>query len=258
MVRTQAKELRISSWYTVYMQRVLSLFFFVAFLSLSFPAAPPAQPDPDAAAIAAAAQSALNPQFTPPAPGTYALPPIDTITNHQLLDSTGKKVDLFTLTQGKIAIISFMYTSCHDVGGCPLAATVLHHIDQFLEQRPELAQQVTLISISFDIERDTPARLAEIRAGLEPHTSWHFLTSEDQQGLETILADFNQAVTKLWNEDGSWSGLFRHVLKVYLLDTTHRVRNIYSTGLFSAPLVLNDIETVLMEVDKHAIVNEQQ
>jgi cytochrome c peroxidase len=203
-------------------------------------------------------QNALQPDFTPPPPGAYSLPPIDTINNHQLLDSTGKPVDLFALTAGKIAIISFVYTSCHDVGGCPLAAAVLQQVDQLLEKRPELARQVTLLSVSFDVERDRPAHLAEIRNGLAPRTAWHFLTSANQENLQAVLEDFNQPVAKLWNEDGSWSGLFRHVLKVYLLDAGHRVRNIYSTGLFNAQLVLNDIETVLMETDEHAVVDGQQ
>ena len=240
------------------MQRILLHLFFILLFSLSFPRAPDAQPSSYDAAIAAAAQSALNPQFTPPPPGTYALPPIDTINDHQLLDTTGNTVDLFTLTAGKIAVVSFMYTTCHDIGGCPLAAAVLQQIDQLLGDRPELAKQVTLMSISFDIERDTPAQLAEIKKGLAPHTSWHFLTSKTPRDLEMILTDFNQSVAKLWNEDGSWSGLFRHVLKVYLLDAKHQVRNIYSTGLFSAPLVLNDIETVLMEANAHTAVDRSQ
>jgi cytochrome oxidase Cu insertion factor (SCO1/SenC/PrrC family) len=198
-------------------------------------------------ATTAAAQSALQPEFIPPPPGSYTLPPIDTIGNHPLLDSTGKPVDLFSLTAGKIAIVSFMYTSCADVGGCPLAAAVLQQVDQLLEQRPTLAKQVVLLSITFDIERDHPARLAEIREGLAPHTNWHFLTNANQDDLQSVLADFNQPVAKLWREDGDWSGLFRHVLKVYLLDPQHQVRNIYSTGLFNAQLVTNDIETVVME-----------
>ena len=140
-----------------------------------------------------------------------------------------------------------MYTSCAEVGGCPLAATVLQQVDQKLAVLPELARHVTLISLSFDAERDSPQRMAEIRQGLAPQTDWHFLTSANQDDLQSVLADFNQPVAKLWNEDGSWSGLFRHVLKVYLLDANHQVRNIYSTGLFSAQLVLNDIDTILLE-----------
>jgi len=198
-----------------------------------------------------ALHGALQPQFIPPAPGTYDLPPIDTVSDHHLLDSTGKPVNLFALTNGKVAVISFMYTACTDVGGCPLAAAVLQQVDRLLSERPELAKQVTLISVSFDPERDTPARLAEIRAGLNPRTDWYFLTAATPEALQPILADYNQPVAKLWQEDGKWSGLFRHVLKVFLLDRTHQVRNIYSTGFFNPQLVVNDIDTILLE-DQHA------
>ncbi len=34
--------------------------------------------------------------------------------------------------------------------------------------------------------------------------------------MQPILTDFNQSVTKLHQADGTWSGLFRHVLKVFL------------------------------------------
>src|SRR6266849_1472531 len=205
--------------------------------------------DPASAAI----QRALQPQFTPPPPGTYTLPTIETVSDHVLLDSTGQQVSLFALTADKIAVISFMYTRCADVGGCPLAAAVLQHLDRLLSERPELAGRVVLLSVSFDPERDSPARLTEVRETLNPHTEWHFLTSKTFADLQPVLADFHQSVAKLWQEDGSWSGMFRHVLKVYLLDAEHNVRNIYSTGLFSAQLVLNDIETVLLEADKHTV-----
>lgn len=201
---------------------------------------------------AAAVQSALQPEFIPPSPGTYTLPVIDTISDHQLLDSRGRLVDLFQLMEGKITVVSFMYTSCVDVGGCPLAAAVLHQIDQMLAKRPELARRVALLSVSFDVERDRPERLAEIRAGVAPRTTWHFLTAPTPEDLQAVLGDFHQPVAKLWDEDGRWSGLFRHVLKVYLLDADHQVRNIYSTGFFNAQLVMNDIETVLMDAEQHA------
>jgi len=204
----------------------------------------------DSDVSAAAVQEALQPEFIPPPPGTYRLPAIDTINDHQLLDSTGRLVDLFELMEGKITIVSFMYTSCVDVGGCPLAAAVLQQLDQILAKRPGLAKHVALLSVSFDVERDRPERLAEIRAGVAPRTTWHFLTAPTPDDLQAVLGDFHQPVAKLWNEDGSWSGLFRHVLKVYLLDANHQVRNIYSTGLFNAQLVLNDIETILMGAEQ--------
>jgi cytochrome c peroxidase len=159
---------------------------------------------------------------------------------------------LFNLTAGKVAVVSFIYTSCADVGGCPLAAAVLQQVDRLLSERGEVAKRVTLLSVSFDPERDTPERLTEVRKALSPRTNWRFLTSATPADLQPVLQDFHQPVAKLWQEDGNWSGLFRHVLKVYLLDVNHQVRNIYSTGLFNAQLVVNDIETVLLEEDKRA------
>ncbi len=203
-------------------------------------------------------QDAVQPQFTPPPPGTYTLPTIDTVTDHIFLDTKGETVNLRNLTQGKIAVLSFMYTSCADVGGCPLAAAVLQQIDRRLHERPALAKRVTLLSVSFDPARDTPAHLAKTRDILNPRTDWHFLTTSSQAQLTPILADFNQSVVKLSHENGDWSGLFRHVLKVYLLDANHNVRNIYSTGLFNAQLVLNDIETILLETDKQAVTTTPQ
>src|SRR5262245_59366007 len=197
--------------------------------------------------------AALQPQFTPPPPGTYTLPVIDTVQDHGLLDATAKQVSLFNLTAGKVAVISFMYTACADIGGCPLAAAVLQQVDSLLRTRPALAEHVVLLSVSFDPERDTPARLTEVREVLAPHSDWHFLTSATPDALHALLADFHQPVAQLWQADGSWSGLFRHVLKVYLLDPQHHIRNIYSTGLFDARLVLNDIETVLQDADKRTV-----
>jgi len=202
-------------------------------------------------------QEALQPQFTPPAPGTYALPAIDTVGDHQFIDSSGRVVNLFDLSKDKVAIVSFMYTACGDVGGCPLAAAVLQQVDLLLNERPPLAERVSLVSVSFDPERDTPTHLAEVRERINPHTNWYFLTSTAPESLQPVLADFNQPVAKLWQEDGMWSGQFRHVLKVFLLDPNHQVRNIYSTGFFNAQLVLNDIETVLLEMDKQTAVNQR-
>jgi len=216
--------------------RLSTLFFFCLPLLFPFSSVAQSTSHTDSSVI----QDALQPQFIPPPPGTYTLPPIDVVSNHQLLDSSGKQVSLFSLTAGKVAIVSFMYTSCADVGGCPLAAAVLQQVDRLLSERPEIAKRIILLSVSFDPERDTPARLAATITDLQP-----------------VLDDFNQPVAKLWQEDGTWSGLFRHVLKVYLLDAEHHVRNIYSAGLFNAQLVVNDIETVLLETNKRATTTPQ-
>lgn len=232
------------------MKRVALPLFLAVLLLLSSPLVSAAQSTPAPDPLTSAVQDALQPRFTPPPPGTYTLPTIDTVTDHFFLDTAGNQISLFDLTKGKITVISFMYTSCADVGGCPLAAAVLQQLDLLLSKRPEIAKQVTLLSVSFDPERDTPVRMAAVQEALQPRTNWHFLTTATPVDLQPILSDFHQPVAKLWKEDSSWSGLFRHVLKVYLLDADHNVRNIYSAGLLNAQLVLNDIETVLLETNQ--------
>ena len=100
----------------------------VVTLFLPFPTAAQSLADTDPAV--SAVYNALQPSFIPPAPGTYSLPAIDTVGDHQLLDSSGKSVSLLGLATGKVAVVSFMYTSCADVGGCPLAAAVLQQVDR--------------------------------------------------------------------------------------------------------------------------------
>jgi len=70
------------------------------------------------------------PEYTPPAPGSYALPAIDTVTDHPLLDADGRPSTLFALTQGRLAVVAFVYTTCIEATGCPLSLAVLHRLDR--------------------------------------------------------------------------------------------------------------------------------
>ena len=192
------------------------------------------------------AVGAFAPEYAPPAPGSYTLPPIDTVTDHALLDADGRPTTLFALTQGRLAVVAFVYTTCIEATGCPLSLAVLHRLDRAIAADAELARRVVLVTISFDPERDTPARMAVMRSFHAPASDWRFATTRDEAELRPLLADFDQPVAKLRFEDGTWTGLFRHVLKVFLLDGESRVRNVYSVGLLDATLVLTDLRTLLL------------
>ena len=187
------------------------------------------------------------PEYAPPPPGSYTLPVIETVRDHPLVDADGRPTTLFALKGGRVAVVAFIYTTCVDVAGCPLGNAVLKRIDHALAAEPSLARQARLITVSFDPERDTPARMARVRALYRPSASWRFLTTRGEDDLRPLLEDFGQPVAKLRFADGRWSGLFRHVLKVFLLDRENRVRNIYSVGFLGPELVLNDIRTLVGE-----------
>jgi cytochrome oxidase Cu insertion factor (SCO1/SenC/PrrC family) len=187
----------------------------------------------------------FSPEYELPAPGSYALPVVDTLDDHRVIDSEGGPTTLFALKRDRLAVVAFVYTTCVEAAGCPLSMEVLHRVDRALAAEPALARQVTLITLSFDPERDTAARMAVVRRFHAPRTDWRFVTTAGTAELDPILLDFNQPVAKLRFPDGAWSGLFRHVLKVFLLDRANRVRNVYSAGFLDPALVLNDLRTVL-------------
>ena len=190
------------------------------------------------------APGVFEPAYAPPAPGTYVLPVISKVDDHPLLDADGRPTTLFALTGDRLAVVAFIYTACVEAVGCPVSHAVLHGLDRTLADDPALASRVTLVTLSFDPDRDTPARMAAQRKRHEPRTDWRFATTRGGVELQRLLADFDQPVAKLRYEDGVWSGLYRHVLKVFVLDPAHRVRAIYSTGFLNQVLVLNDLKTL--------------
>jgi cytochrome oxidase Cu insertion factor (SCO1/SenC/PrrC family) len=184
------------------------------------------------------------PEYAPPEPGSYSLPVIQRVGDHPLVDSNGERTSLFTLKGKRAAIVAFVYTSCAEATGCPFSTAVLHRLDGELAADPSLAPRVSLVTISFDPARDTPERLATIRALHRPKSDWRFATTSGEAELAPLLADFDQPAVKLRFPDGRWSGRFRHVLKVFLLDEENRVRNVYSVGFLNAELLLADLRTL--------------
>src|SRR5262249_59289590 len=115
---------------------------------------------------------------------------------------------------------------CADARGRPVSMGVLHHADRDMAADPKRPRHVRLVTISFDPERDTPQRLARERGLHEPRTDWAFATARDEAELAPLLADFGQPVARLRFADGSWTGLYRHVLKLFLIDAQHPVRHV--------------------------------
>lgn len=192
-------------------------------------------------------QGIFSPNFTPPTAGTYDLPVIKRVPAFVLIDAAGRRVSTRALTQGKAAVVSFIYTACADRLGCPLAGMALRELQAKLLHEG-LQDRAVLLSISLDAQRDTPAQLAQYgRAfGAQP-SFWHLLTASSEQALRTALESYGQDRAKVYDEQGRFTGRYRHVLKVFLVDREGQVRNIYSTGSLVPQVMVNDIKTVLAE-----------
>lgn len=192
-------------------------------------------------------KGAFSPSFVPPPPGSYELPVIGRVGSFVLRDADGRRVSTATLMRGKVAVVSFIYTACSDRLGCPLAAAVLRDVQHRLRAE-DLAGQTILLSISFDAARDTPSRLATYARALEADPAlWQFLTAASPPALDALLRSYGQDRAPVYDERGRFTGRYRHVLKVFLVDPAAQIRNVYSAGFLVPQVLINDIKTVLAQ-----------
>jgi cytochrome oxidase Cu insertion factor (SCO1/SenC/PrrC family) len=182
--------------------------------------------------------------FSAPPPGSYELPVIRRVRDRALLDPEGRPAPLLGLADGQVAFVSFVYRSCADAAACPLAVSVFKRLDGELARHAGLAGRVRLVTVSFDPAHDTPRGMAALRARLAPASDWRFLTAPDRGAIDPVLADFGQEI--------AWSAAARgeeaiasHLLRVYLVDASGAVRNVYGADLLDAELLRNDAATVL-------------
>jgi cytochrome c peroxidase len=187
-------------------------------------------------------------EFTPPKAGTYRLPPIGVAADGAVVASNGEATRLHDLLGGKITILSFIFTRCSDVNGCPLATYVLRNVQDRVAADPTLRDQVRLVSMSFDPAYDTPATLAAYAARFrKPGFDWRFVTSRNEAELAPVLEAYGQSVVPDVDESGNRLGSMSHILRVYLIDRERRIRNIYSVSFLHADVVANDVRTLLIE-----------
>jgi len=189
----------------------------------------------------------FSPSFTPPPAGSYELPAIKRVPGFALRDSTGHSVNTQSVTAGKVSVVSFIYTACPERLGCPLASQALQSLQTRVKDEG-LSGRVALLSISFDATRDTPAALAKYANvyGADARL-WRFMTAPSGRVLEDMLGKYGQDRAPVYDERGRFTGRYRHVLKVFLVDRDGYIRNVYSAGFLVADLVVNDIKTVLTE-----------
>jgi cytochrome oxidase Cu insertion factor (SCO1/SenC/PrrC family) len=182
-----------------------------------------------------------------PEAGSYDLPVIDRVTRHEMLDVDGKPSNLPGTEKGECAVVSFVYSSCPDANGCPLLLSTLRRLDRALAADTELSQRVRLVSVSFDPKRDTPERLQTLRTHMNPSGDWRFLTAGSDAALRPILDDYGQDALRLVAvENGGSTALIRHVAKVFLVDASGGIRNVYSSGFLDYEILMRDIETLLL------------
>jgi len=190
--------------------------------------------------------------FEPPPPGSYTLERIMRAPDGEVLGVDGRARWLSEFTRERITLLGFIYTTCVDPDGCPLAYRVFDVLGQTIAAVPALRDGVRFVTLSFDPARDSPGVMGRYAGSRLRHDAgglpWYFLTTRSVRELMPLVEGFGQDIR--YSVDRS-SGLPRrelsHVLKVFLIDRAGFVREIYSSTFLHPRTVMNDIETLRRE-----------
>ena len=187
-----------------------------------------------------------------PLPGSYTLPSLGIAGDGKVLTTSAEERELQTLFDGRITLLSFIYTRCADPNACPLASGTLFQIHNLSQVDRSLSENLQLLTLSFDPAFDTPEVISAYQNAITTNASgqdaapWTFITTRSSKDLAPILRSFGQRIDRKKNPLDPY-GPYNHLLRVYLIDRNGKIRNIYGAGLLDPRLLLTDIRTLLIE-----------
>ena len=185
--------------------------------------------------------------YSLPIPGSYQLYNIGKAGDGEVVDGIGDSVRLHELMDGKITLLSFIYSNCTDTNGCPLATSVFYKIQEKLKMNKKVLSKLKMISLSFDPEYDTPEIMNLYGKDLSYiDADWSFLTTDSSRKLDPILSEYDQPVIRKYTENGEYAGVQSHLLRVFLIDDNKLIRNVYNVDFLHPDLLINDIKTLLL------------
>ena len=207
---------------------------------------------PAADPVAAAAPQM---EFVPTPAGTYELQRIQSSPDTALLNASASTRRLSTYTRGKVTLLTFFYTYCTDAWGCPFAYQTMKGLRERITADESMRSRVRFVSISFDPTHDTPQVLQRYAKGVASSTvfEWQFLTARSMRELTPLLDAFGQDVSVETDSAGRPTRAINHMLKLFLIDAGGSVREIYSLAFVHPEVMLNDIQTLLMESQRTAL-----
>lgn len=142
----------------------------------------------------------------------------------------------FTDYNGKVVVMSFMFTSCTTV--CPLLTGNMVNIQEELGDK--MGKDVQLLSLSFDHERDRPELLKKYSEVYDANLEgWSFLVADTEEETKTVMDSYG-----VWYKGPNPDGQFDHVALTLLIDQKGTIVKEYWGYQYE-----NYIDTVLGEID---------
>lgn len=168
-----------------------------------------------------------------PAPG-------DVVPDFTLRNQDGQSIHLHQY-RGRALLITFIYTRCPLPNFCPLVTHNFALIEKRLRQEPAVLAKTELLSISFDPEHDTPARLRAYgddymnTSAKDPFAYWNFAVPQ-KSTLDAMARYFDVGITT------APDGAITHTLSTTLIGRDGKVIRFYPGNEWSVDQVFSDVK----------------
>lgn len=147
------------------------------------------------------------------------LPVIRPVESFNLENVDGKNVTLED-TNGKVRLFYFFFSSCPDV--CPVTTFRLSQVQDVLKEKGLFAKDASIVSISFDPERDTREKIKAFGDKFKAdYSGWYFLRGDQQKIMDLAMNSFKILINQ--DRDGN----FVHMDLIGLVDREGNLREIY-------------------------------
>jgi protein SCO1/2 len=162
-----------------------------------------------------------------------------------ILISQDRKEFAFSQVEGKVVVVSYIYTNCPDI--CHIISTKLNAFKNKLKENG-IQDRVYFVSISLDPERDTPEVLMQHAKMMNLDlTNWVFVTG-DKNSVDTTIKVAGMEAIKgpiVVSEKGETSYEIAHQNRISLADEKGRIRKHYRGTDFDMDELLGDLKSLL-------------
>ena len=173
----------------------------------------------------------------------YKVPnPGEEVPNFSLVNQDDKPIRLHQY-RNKVLVLTFIYTRCPIMKGCPQAVGMFAEIHQALQNNPELQARAHLLSISFDPANDTPALLRDYgshytaTAASERFAHWEFASGTEDE-VKAIAQFFGLRYLPKLDQ-------IAHLPRTAVVSPAGQVFKVYTDNSWTAADLLRDVQQAL-------------
>jgi protein SCO1/2 len=151
----------------------------------------------------------------------------------------------FSQLEGKVIVVSYIYTNCPDI--CHIISAKLNAFKNKLKENG-IQDKVYFVSITLDPERDTPEVLKRHAKMMNLDlTNWVFVTGDKNSIDSTIKVAGMEAIKGpiVVSAKGESSYEIAHQNRISLVDEKGRIRKHYRGTTFDMEELLQDIKSLL-------------